>query len=455
VGFARLEVLQRMLVAVFEADTRPPRWPWVSAALAGVWLAVFAAGAGGSPTPADHFGLWPDSLWGHTLFAIFLALAIGGGAAATLWTSPNPARPLVGASAALAALVAAATMRVRRRGLTLRIGFGRRASFDVWLPAFALPVAWLGGIVLVRATDPAIGPTAGLDLRIQLGLAAAGALLAGMIGWSGLEERWLRGRERAARERVIASHIARARSESDAGRPEVAFELLEASLDAFPDPSIVSVMLEVGSGCGRQGDALACGAHAVGKAWHAGQRELATALWTPLVRTEPDLQLDMRLRLALAPILKAAGLAREAALTLRGELRGKRNALTPGSALRIADAARALHPPTAIEAARIALESDRIDARKRARIEALIDALEADPSQLVALDLDPDAEEPPPRRRKEDPPPADPQALALPEAADALDLDAPGSGGTEPDTEDPYALVLDPEADGEPTDPER
>jgi hypothetical protein len=182
---------------------------------------------------------------------------------------------------------------------------------------------------------------------------------------------------------------------------------------------------------------------------------VAAALWARLVRTEPDLALDMRLRLALAPVLAASGLMRESALTLRGELRGKRRDVTPGAALRIAEAARSVHPPTAVEAARRALESGELDAAKRARIEAWIEALETDPRALIALELDPKPEEaatPAPRRaapgvaRRAEPLDPDPQALALPEAATGVELDAPRAGGElEGEVEDPHALVLDPE----------
>ena len=473
-----------MLVASFEDGSRPPRWPWISTALAGLWLGVFAVGLDRFAIPASDFGLRPDAFgfpgaltffalhasevhlavalallaltgpvlearWGHLLFAAFLLIAIAGGAAATLLLSPPTTRPLVGASAALAALVAAATVRFRR-GVPFRIGFGRRFSFDLWLPAFALPIAWLGGAILVRAADAGAAATAGMDVRVQLGLALGGATLAGLIGWTGLEERWLRRRERAARGRLVESRIERARSESEAGRPDVAYEMLEAALEAFPDPRIVAALIEVANACGRRGDALTRCARAVKDAWHAGHRDLAVSLWTPLVRIDPDLHLDMRLRLALAPILKAAGLSREAALTLRGELRGKSGEVTPGTALRIADAARGVHPPTAIEAARLALANKGLDAAKRARIEALIEALEADPRLLVAADLDaapkktpaPDSEATS-HRRKDDPDPVDPQALELAETSDSLDLDAPRDGDRIDEVADPHEVALD------------
>ncbi len=475
-----------MLVAPLDDDSRSPRWPWISAVLAAVWLAVFAAGADGGGVPAAEFGLRPDAIglpgaltffalhaseihlgvglallalagpvlearWGHGLFAVFLALAISGGAAATLFTTDGSTRPLVGASAALAALVAAAAVRSRRRGLTLRIGFGRRFSFDLWLPAFTLPIAWIAGSVMVRASDAGAPVTAGVDVPAQLALAVAGGALAGLIGWSGLEERWLRRRVRAAHDRMVEARIRLARGEWDAGRPDVGYGILEAALETFPDPRVVSTLVEVATVCGRRGDALTRGARAVKEAWHAGHRDLASRLWTPLVRIDPDLPLDMRLRLALAPMLKAAGLPREAALTLRGELRGRSQPVTPGTALRIADAARSVHPPTAIEAARIALASDGLDAAKRARLEAWIDAVEADPQQLVAADLGADPKKKPAEtaqeahrgRRQDDPEPVDPRALALPEESDALDLDEPRRGDRVDEVDDPHAVALD------------
>lgn len=476
-----------MLVAAFEDDASPPRWPWVSAALATLWVGVFALGIQGTGVTASDFGLRSDAIglpgaltffalhasaihlavglallalsgpvlearWGHLLFAIFLAVAIAGEAAATLLLAPQPTRPLVGASAALAALVAAAAVRFRRRGFTLRLGFGRRLGCNLWLPAFALPITWLGGAILVRAADTGSPATAGMDVRVQLGLAGGGALMAGLIGWSGLEERWLRRRERAARDRLIDARIGLARAESDAGRPDAGYRILESALETFPDPRIVTAFVEVAAVGGRRGDALARGARAVKDAWNAGHRDLATALWTPLVRSEPDLPLDVRVRLALAPILQAAGLSREAALTLRGELRGKPGDVTPGTALRIADAARGVHPPTAIEAAHLALESDALDAEKRARIEALIEALEADPRQLVAADLDAEPRRklgsdgpaaPSAHARRDDPDPVDPKALLLAEASDSLDLDDPRSGDRVDEVEDPHALALE------------
>ena len=467
-----------MLHPVFEGDDRNGGPPWLCGALDALWIGVFAAGATGGPTahglvagelvPAADLGFFAfhasgahlavslawlalagpglEARFGRVCFGGLLGLAVAAGAALTLRLDPEDARPLVGASAGLAALLGAAAVRFRR-GLALRVGPGARASFRVALPGWLFPLVWLLGVIALRLVGAGGASTAGPELPAQLALAAGGAAFAGVVHATGLEERWLRGRARAARDRAVSQRLSHAEAEVARGHPDAAFDLLCTGLAQQPDPRLVGALLAAAAGCGRRGDALAAAVRAVTERWRAGQRQLAAALWTPLVRAEPDVALDMRLRLALAPMLAAAGLQRESALTLRGELRAKPRGLTPGAALRIADAARSVHLPTAIEAARLALAGEALDAAKRARIEALVEALENDPRALAAVDLDPrsDAEAPPaPGAEAIDDVPADPRALALAEADVALELDEAGGAGASA-LEDPRAIALDPD----------
>ena len=446
-----------MLLPVFEDEPHDPRLPWLTLGLAALWLAVYAAARAGAPLEPQRFGLvgaacWSslgfaslretclpgaltffalhtgaghlaasllllglsgpalESRWGRPGFAGFLLTLLGLQALGHVLAGATPARPVVGASAALAGLVAAATLRFLRTGLALRVGVGPRAPV-LALPSAVLPVLWFAAEVALDLTSGLAGPTHG-HYAVAAAAAALGAATAWGVAASGLEERWLRsGAPSAWQRRRTAQLLARVAESQVSEPPQVAYELLEAALRApASDVRLGAAFWDVAGACRCREQALPLLLDCVAGAWRRGRRSDALALWRSLLADEPAAPLELGLRLGLAGALAAAGERRDAALTLRGALAGR---LSGGAALRLAESARPIHPDTAIDFARLALRAGALDPAKRVKIEAWIETLEGDPARLDALELGSAPAVPGPTLPESADPPEDPRALVL------------------------------------------
>jgi len=462
-----------MLVPVLEDDA-PARRPWLCLALALLWAGVHVAALAGAGPAPERFGLAPDApslpgavtwfalhvhtphlllslallalavaplecRWGPLFTGAFATLLLALSGAAYVLLTNGSERPLVGPSAALTGLAVAAVARFLRDGLRFQVPFavrGRRPGFR--LPAPAIAAIWFVGEVALEVLSDVSGPTRGIHYGAHAVAAVGGAVGVWAVGRGGLEAGPLRPRASARQDRAAQATLARAQAARDEERPDAALDELAAAVAASPrDARLVAALWETACAAGRRDAARTTALRFVADAWARGDREAAAAVWRAVVGAEPDAPLDVRMRLGLAAALHEAGHRADAARTLRGALADTR-ALTPGTALRVAEAARAIHPPTGVEAARRALAVDGLDETKRARIAALIASLEAEPANLEDLDLGPA----PPSRAGETrdaadaaPGPDEPAlTLAEPSTPDPTVTDAP---------EDPYALRLD------------
>lgn len=465
------------------ADT-PARMPWVSLGVGALWIVAALASAAGAWT-VERFGLQPAGLtlggvlgfatlhtgiahlalsllwlaaagpalerrWGSGFFAAFFVSAIALQAIVDGAFPADPGRVLVGTSAAAAALLAAATLRFWRGGIPLPLPDGR----SIALPALALPLLWFFGEVALDALEGLGGATRGVGYRADLAAMGLGFGTAAVLASGGREKLWLHRRRRLAREREARALVDRARALREEERFDSAWGLLAPALaESGADPRLAIALLQLGSECDRRDEAIAAATRFVEQGWRHDERDAALEVWCAVVAQRAEAPLDLALRYAIAPALDEIGKRREAALTLRAALHG--TPLSPGAALRIAQLARGIHAETAIEAARCALTSDAIDAAKRERIEKLIAALEADPTQLEDLELDapipgraPAETTAPAAPHGADSEPEDPSAIELaPESdSDPMELaEAPDPDAlADSEPEDPYALALDP-----------
>ena len=106
-----------------------------------------------------------------------------------------------------------------------------------------------------------------------------------------------------------------------------------------------------------------------------GALDEASAWWADLAQVLPDTRADAGSLLRMLPALEARDPAL-VARALRHATDDKAVGLTPGLAMRAADAAREHHPEIALRAARVALAAPDLDESKRNRLVSLVAELE-------------------------------------------------------------------------------
>jgi membrane associated rhomboid family serine protease len=306
--------------------------------------------------------------WGHMAYLLFFILSGLLTAAAIALLTPESTRPLVGPSGALAAVVGALLFEFRTTGIDYTwVAWYRgplRGSFSV--PAYAAAALWFLCEVAMQLASRPDGFTRGETHAAQLtglalGIGAAWGIARLGLGTAGQGART--GVEAAIRE---------ARMAGEGGDPLLAFIQLERTARAYPDhPALLEALWQSARDCGRADQAAPLMLLQVQQQLSQTQREPAARLWCEIDAAVPDLQVDPRLLVQLAPILAGMGRRRQAARALRSALGGERP-VSPGIALRIAELARDVHAPTAVAAARRALEAPDLHEAKRARIEALV-----------------------------------------------------------------------------------
>jgi len=343
-----------------------------------------------------------EALWGSKIYAGFLALTalLSAAVYAAIGTA---GRPLVGASALVAAGIAAL---ITRHGLgSLRTWMlipGSDVSFE--LPVYASLGAWFAGEVLLTATSTGSGPTRGLGLVVPIAGALCGiAASLAARKWQ-LEEPVETGGARAH------PALAAAQAARDAGRPSAAVGILEPAVRSRPqDAELVRALCDAACAADEASRAAEPLRRFIHEQIRLGETSAAAAFWRAFGTRVPSVKLDPRTALPLAEALAAAGDRPLAGRVLRDALAASPR-LSPGVALRFAEVAAPLHRETALRAGKIALAAEGLDEAKRAKLAARIAALEASgPSESeteseTGSDLDlatdlatPAAADPPPR----------------------------------------------------------
>jgi membrane associated rhomboid family serine protease len=427
-------------VLVANQDGSIERLPWVTWSLALVWTAAFVASLAGVDPEAAGLGLDPADLsvpafgahwvfhanalhwlvstallvvfgphledaWGKGVYAPFLLASLVVAAGAYAFLGPDE-RPLVGASSAIAAIVAAVLVRHGMESLptyVMRWNEPSNTSFEV--PAIAAAGVWFVGEILMTVTSSGTGLTRGVGPMVPL----CGALVGG--GFAFLLQRGASGPERRNEPRLHPA-LASAQAARDSGHPHHALSALEPAVRTRPhDTELVRALCDAAIEANEANRAAEPLRKLIVEQVRKGEASGAAAFWRAYGDKVPGIRLDPRTAIDLAIALAAATEKALAARVLRDTLASQPR-LSPGVALRLCEVAAPLHRETAIKAGRMALAAEGLDDAKRTKLEARIAALEAQaPSGEPDLDVETPPAKPVARRsapRAEEPAPQKP-----------------------------------------------
>jgi membrane associated rhomboid family serine protease len=457
-----------MEIELEEEATGWRAFPWATLTLALAMLVVFVLSDRAWPdTSFERWGLLPSELDPRTLLShpvfhvnglqllgsLLLLLVVGppleerfrapvfgllvvtgavAGGAFYAWMTPTSTFPMVGAAGALACVAAACAFRFRSDGVRLAIyrpQAGGVGALRLTIPAWGLVPVWFACEVL-GSMGAFVGATRGVASWAQLGGAAVG------LGWAyamerfGIESRWL-GAPVDPSELGPHPAIEEAMKAREQGHGRYAVELLEKAVRDQPeDDALVVAFWEMASLAGEAPRAARPLRRLIQAELADGRSESAALHWCELTQRVADVRAGPRFLVQIATQLVEMNRPRDAGRALRTAAGSDGSDLSPGMALRIAELAGEIHPPTAILAAKRVLATDGLDDGKRERLERLVQTLEG---REASVDLDADPAESVPDRSIEiedddlyaPPPLVDPdtEPMSVPAGAAALSAD--------------------------------
>jgi tetratricopeptide (TPR) repeat protein len=202
------------------------------------------------------------------------------------------------------------------------------------------------------------------------------------------------------------------------GNPALAYRILESEVGERPDDAkLVGAFWSAALVCERAEDAAPSMQHIIRALAGAGKADQALELWNELRGALPSALVDPSALVRMALALESAGRADQMAEALREAVNPLNNGLSPGLAVRVAEMARDLDPPTALAAARHALASPDLHESKRARLQEMIAEIERAEAVAAAAEPAPSGE----GQREVRPEPAQPHTAAPPAAAGVVD----------------------------------
>jgi len=320
-----------------------------------------------------------EDRWGRSLFAgVFVAAGLFAGGFYMLMT-PGSNIPLVGASGAIAALMGASLVRFWSTKIRFFyiFWFLRFIKGTFWAPVWAiLPLWFINNLFMARLADD-LGVVSGVAYWCHVGGFVFGIAFAyGMRHWQ-IEERYL---HHAIESRITVSSnpvIDEAMDLRIQGDPESAYQLLrEAASERSDDPDVVNAFWQLACELRRTDDAIPLMLGLVKQSLARGEGDLAVAHWEEIAGRAPAAQADRQLLVRLIPVLLEKEKRKRAAQALRRVVDPRLGELSAGMAFRVLELAKDVDPPTALVAARRALEVGSLHEAKRERIEALAVELE-------------------------------------------------------------------------------
>jgi membrane associated rhomboid family serine protease len=320
-----------------------------------------------------------EDRWGRPLFAgVYAAAGLFAGGFYMLLT-PGSNVPLVGASGAIAALMGASLVRFWSTKIRFFYIFWvlRIITGTFWAPVWViLPLWFINNLFMARLADD-LGVVSGVAYWCHVGGFVFGVAFAyGMRHWR-IEERYL---HQAIESRITVSNnpvIDEAMELRIQGEPETAYQLLsEAAGERPDDPDVVNAFWELAGELRRTDEAIPLMLGLVKQSLARGEGDLAVAHWEEIAARAPTAQADRQLLLRLIPVLLEKEKRKRAVQALRRVVDPRMGALSSGMAFRVLELAKDVDPPTALVAARRALEAESLHEAKRERIEALASELE-------------------------------------------------------------------------------
>jgi hypothetical protein len=161
------------------------------------------------------------------------------------------------------------------------------------------------------------------------------------------------------------------------GNPALAYRILETEVQERPDdPKVVGAFWSAALACERIEDAAPAMQHVIRALAGTGKAEQAAELWNELHGGLPSALADPSALVRIALALESAGRVEPMTEALRDAVNPLNSGLSPGLAVRVAEMARDLDPPTALAAARHALSAPDLHEAKRARLQEMMVAIE-------------------------------------------------------------------------------
>lgn len=325
-----------------------------------------------------------EDRWGRPVFAAFYLAAGVASAGFYMALAPESPLPLVGASGAIAGVMGACLVRHAKR--KIRFGYffffvGRIARGTFWAPAWAMLPLWFANELLMASIADSMGIESGIAYWAHVGGFAFGTVFALSVRQLRIEERFLHPAIEARITLVRANPaIEEALELREQGDLEGAYDRLARECRAHPDDTdVATAFWDVACAARRAEEAAPTLLRRVRAELASGGgagRETAARFFTEVAEAAPHVRAEPALLLRLAPVLLEMGERDKAVLALRHAVDPAQRAVTPGAAMRALELARELDPPTALAAARRALDGDLHEA-KREKLEELVAELEA------------------------------------------------------------------------------
>jgi len=323
-----------------------------------------------------------ERLWGRAVFAgvLLLLTLVGAGVFCLVHAGAN--RALIGGSAVVAGLVAAAVARFRAEEVDLLHWLAPAAEIELIAPAWALGAVWAVYELLLwwavqgafpRGVDSAVGYTAHATAAVAGGLLP---LIISRLGWeAGAGHSALAlGAKTKKKERVERFDLQRVLKIREQGDEDGAFALLEAEVKrSARNRDAVTTFWQMAVERGTPERAAPGMIQLVREELRRGADEVAVALWHSLVERGSSVLLDPSSLVRLAPVIARVDGEEQAVLALEQALDARNQGLTAAVAAQAAQlAAEHEQPELALEAARRALSSKALAEGPRAELMALV-----------------------------------------------------------------------------------
>jgi hypothetical protein len=307
------------------------------------------------------FGLIPNHVAPHTLVThMFTHLA----------AHPDATAPMVGASGAIAGVIGAFLFRYRRTRIRFfyMVALFWRGTFSA--PAIVMLPLWFGEQLFMALASGAGGGVAHW--------AHVGGFAAGLGGAFAIRSWGIEDQIRPGLEHKIATTVLEQRSLDEGlaalaeGDVERGIENLTAAVREDPTNHDAADALWGAASCAdRSNDVAPVMLVAMRTALRIGNSDWAVERWRELMEESKDLHASPELWIRLARALGDRDAPAEARQVLRRAMLDAGSTMTTATALRIAEVALSLDPPSARASLRLALSRPDLDPDERTAAELL------------------------------------------------------------------------------------
>jgi len=311
--------------------------------------------------------------------AVFLVSALAAAATHQI-ASSGSAAPFVGASGIAAGVIGAFSVRFGSGRVHVRwfaLHGLRPSAVTLATSGWALvPVALVVQLALwLLFMNSEVA--AGNDWAANLAGLASGGALAFAASRLRIEERFAAHALEVRARAKLDPRIKRAITARERGLHDEAIQLADAVLRERPDDaSALQASWDAHVAAGRAGDGARSARRLVELHARLGDLASAARIWDELVRVAHRSRVSPTTLLRIVPELVVQARRDAAIAALRAVVDPENTAFSVGQALRVAELGAELDPPTALQAAKFALESPELVEERRARLEQLVLSLE-------------------------------------------------------------------------------